>query len=54
MCVCVCVLGVCVTNMKDNLPDNLQLLKVKSILHLLKEPKFPSEFIIEYIRLLER
>jgi len=30
------------------------LLKVKNIFHLLKEPKFPSEFILEYIRLLER
>ena len=40
--------------MKCDIPDNLQLLKVKNVLHLLKEPKFPSEFTIEYIRLLER
>ena len=31
-----------------------QLLQVRSLSHLLKEPKFPSEFETEYIRLLER
>lgn len=31
-----------------------QLLQVSHIPHLLKEPKFPSQFIPEYIRLLER
>ena len=27
---------------------------IKSVPHLLKEPRFPSEFIPEYVRLLER
>ena len=31
-----------------------QLLQVRSLPHLLKEPKFPSEFMPEYVRLLER
>ena len=41
LCVCVCVVcvSVCVTNVKYNLPDNLQLLKVNSILHLLEGAK---------------
>ena len=33
---------------------SIQLLQVHSLSHLLKEPKFPSEFLPEYIRLLER
>jgi hypothetical protein len=34
--------------------DKQGLLQVHSLSHLLKEPKFPSEFLPEYIRLLER
>ena len=34
--------------------SSIQLLQVHSLSHLLKEPKFPSEFLPEYIRLLER
>ena len=32
----------------------MQLLQVRHLSHLLKEPKFPSQFMPEYIRLLER
>ena len=39
VCVCVVCVSVCVTNVKYNLPDNLQLLKVNSILHLLEGAK---------------
>ena len=35
-------------------PNGSQLLQVRSLSHLLKEPKFPAEFMPEYICLLER
>ena len=37
-----------------SLPPPLQIMPVNIIPHLLKEPKFPAEFIPEYTRLLER